>query len=307
LSEEANVMALPAGVRVTHRVVDSGVKAPLGVACVDPFPDPRRVFVVAMGYGACLDPFELQRFGVLACALEARLIVVETPGCSYLPSRLLGGERRALLRADYGPVSARMLAAALSVGQTDRQDRRLGVMGYSLGASVAAAMARVANRGITEPVALESIVLIEPVANRAWRVPQLLAGMRTEDKLIDGYLKTNDDIPGAVAPTGRTRGALLPRRRRIDLLLLSNALRAGRLVEEVLAAAAGHQDVKVVVAHGASSYLSQMHACSLMVRECREAGIAITDVVTPGHHGLWQSLPAVNDLAGDLNIALGCP
>lgn len=286
-------------------MVDSGNGEPLGVACVDPFPDPGRAFVVAMGFGACLDAFELQRFGVIAQVLQARLLVVETPGYSYTPTRLRGRERRALLRADFGPVAARMLTAALAVDRTDRGERQVGVLGYSLGASVAAAMAGVANQQVEKQVALDSIVLVEPVANRHWSGPQLLSAMRTENKLIDGYLKTNDDVPGALTPRGRIQGAPLPRQHYLDLLLLSNALRAGRLVEELRAATAGHPGLTVVVAHGASSHLSQMDACRSMVRQCGEAGIDVKDVVVPGHHGLWQSLPAVKSLADSLATALG--
>ena len=286
-------------------MVGSGKRSALGVACVDPCPDPARAFVVAMGFGACLDSFELQRFGVLARALQARLLVVETPGCSFTPTSLLRPERMALLRADYGPVATRMLTAALSVDGNSSRQQPLGVIGYSLGASIAAAMARVANTQFDREVELESLVLVEPVANRPWSGPQLLAAMRAEDKLIDDYLKTNEDIPGAVVPTERLPGAPSPRHRRLDLLLLANALRAGRLVEDVRAAAAGHEGLKVVVAHGASSRLSRLDACQRMVRQCRDAGISVEDVAVPGSHGLWQSLQAVDDLAAGITSALG--
>lgn len=303
-AEESGVMLLPTGVRVWRGVVDSGRGAPLGVACVDPVPDPERAFVVAMGYGACLDPFELQRFGVLAGVLQARLLVVGTPGYGYAPSALRGGERRALLRADFGPVAARMLTAALEADHTNRRVRPLGVLGYSLGTSVAAAMARVAQEQFADRVQVDSIVLVEPVANRSWSARQLIGAMQAEDKLIDGYLKTNEAVAGAVMPTDRIPDAPAPRQRRLDLLLLSNALRAGRIVADLRVAAAGRDQVKVVVAHGVSSHLSQLDACEQMVRECRAAGIDTQDVAVAGTHGLWQSLPAVNDLAHHLNSAL---
>jgi pimeloyl-ACP methyl ester carboxylesterase len=111
-----------------------------------------------------------------------------------------------------------MLTAALAFDPTSRGQRRLGVIGYSMGASLAAAMARVAHTHFDRKVALESVVLVEPVANRCWSGSQLLAAMRAEDKLIDGYLKTNEDIPGAVMPTNRIPGAPSPRARRVDLL-----------------------------------------------------------------------------------------
>jgi pimeloyl-ACP methyl ester carboxylesterase len=296
--------------QVTRRLVGTGSGAPLGVACVDPIPDPERAFVVAMGFGACLEPFELQRFGVLAAALQARLLVVETPGFSLTRTALLANERRALLRADFRPVAARMLAAALSLDHTRSLDhtchehRPLSVIGYSMGASLAAAMAGVAHNQSQSTVRLESVVLVEPVANQRWSVRHLLAAMRAEDKLIDGYLRTNEDIPGAVMPTDRIPGAPSPRQRRLDLLLLTNALRAGRLVDDVRAAAAGHHDLKVVVAHGASSRLSQMASCQRMVHQCRNTGISVQDVVVPGNHGLWQSLPAVDDLAQKITRTL---
>jgi len=288
-------------------VVDTDKGAPLGVACVDPFPDPERAFVVAMGFGACLEPFEVQRFGVLARVLRARLIVVETPGFSFAPTGLLARERGALLRADYGPVAARMLTAALSIDDTRHGQRPLGVIGYSMGASLVSAMARVAHNQLDRKVALETVVLVEPVAIRRWSWPRLLGALRAEDKLIDGYLRTNEDVPEAVIPTDRIPGSASPRQRRLDLLLLANALRAGRLVEDLRAAAAGHEAMKVVVAHGASSHLSQLAECQRMVGECRAAGILVEDVAVPGHHGLWQSLYAVDDLASSLTRVLSYP
>lgn len=52
-------------------------------------------FVVAQGFKAWIEPFELQRFRLLARTLRARVIIAETPGFGAAGSRLLPGASKA--------------------------------------------------------------------------------------------------------------------------------------------------------------------------------------------------------------------
>jgi hypothetical protein len=70
--------------------------------------------------------------------------------------------------------------------------------------------------------AVSSLVLVEPVAGRRWNGRQLLHAMRAENVLIDGYLRANVNVPGAVLPSDRTPGAPRPHQRRVDLLRKTN-------------------------------------------------------------------------------------
>lgn len=287
---------------VTHRVVTTA-GGPLPVTRIDPHEDPGRVFYTAMGYAACTDPFELQRFTLLADRLRARLIVVDTPGCSHLRTRLTARERLALLRSDFTPVAERMLHAARTLDTTTRTDRRVGVLGYSLGASVASRMAAVLRRAGTE---LDTIVLVEPVGHRRWTTRDLIAATRHEDTHIDRYLGENGTIPGAVAPNDRTPGASPHHLFRPDLALLANALRAGWLPRDLLPAVAG-TSTRLVVAHGTSSLLSDPHATTRLLEAARAAQVTVSDLPVPGSHGLWQSLPRVDRLGRQIAATLGDP
>ena len=287
--------------QVTRHVVRLGRGAPLQVACVDPFPNPGSVFVVAMGFGACLEPFELWRFAGVAATLSARLLVVETPGCGYTPARLLGRERVALLRGDFRPLAARMLAAAVAVDRDSGHQRAMGVLGYSMGASLAAAMAAGASGG---PQVIDAVVLVEPVANRRWSPQALVAAKRAEARLVGEYLAANQNLPGAVAPPAHTPGAALPHQDRLGMLLSGNALRGGRMSADVSVAARGRAGLPVVIARGDTSLLSEAAACAHMASDLRATGADVHEVVVNGQHGLWQSLPAAGALCELVAAAL---
>lgn len=288
-------------VSVTRRVITTA-GGPLGVARIDAQHDPDRVFYVAMGYAACIDPFELQRFTLLARRLEARLIVVETPGYSHARTRLTMNERLGLLlKSDFVPVAARMLRAAQAVDTTARTERRIGVLGYSLGASMAAAMAGMLS---TDRRGLNAIVLVEPVGHQSWTIRDLLTATRHEDTLIDHYLAENTRYPGVKAPNDRTPRAATAKAYGPDLWLLANAMRSGRLGEDVLAAATGTA-THLIVVHGISSLVSTRAASQQLVSAARARGITVTDLPVAGSHGLWQSLTQVDRLARQLATALG--
>lgn len=286
---------------VSVTVLPGGERSPgLRVALVDPEDADGRRFVVAMGYAAWLDDFELQRFRLLARELRARLVVVETPGhgTGTGASRLTAAERRALLlRADLRPVAERMLAAAVAADPA-LLDAPVGVIGYSLGSSLGTAMAQVllARTGAGVP----ALVLVEPVAGRRWRPLDLVRATRAEDRLVDVALAENVGIAGVVEPWDRRPSADPPRHDRLDLLLLANALRAGDLAEQV----ARSRAALLVVVHGAESRLSLPAAVGDVLAAARAAGTRTEELEMRGSHGLWHSLPSVRRLARFVVAAL---
>lgn len=250
---------------------------------------PRGTCVVAMGYGAWHDDFELQRFTRLADLLGVRLVVLETPGLGFEGTALTRRERAALLSGRYSRLGDRMMAAATSRTGGDA----VHLLGYSLGTSVAAAMAtsRHAPR-------ISSLVLVEPVAARTWNPLVLARSVREEDALIDDYLDETAAVPDAVAPSDRVDGAPRPARNQVDQLLLGTALSWGRLTSDLGRFAARQPSPNVLVVHGSTSVLSPPPANAALVLKLDALGCHVTGVEMEGSHGIWQSLPRV-DLLGE--------
>lgn len=296
---------LPDDVAVTTQTVNFA-DPPLGVAVLEPNQFTERTVVAAMGFAASMERFELQRYRVLAQTLAARVVVVETPGCGVAGSRMTAAERWALLRAsNFELAAARMLAAAAHVDPgvrhgLDPADGQLGFIGYSLGCSLVAAMAHVTRSRTGKGVA--SLVLVEPVAGRPWSPRALWAATRAEDTLVDAALADNAPVRGAVEPWDRrSDGAPAPHVNRLDMLLLANALRSGRLPDEVAAVGAK----QVVVVRGTDSRYRLAGAARAIGRRARAAGSRVTQLEVPGSHGLWHSLPTVEQIGRRIHDTLG--
>lgn len=250
---------------------------------------PRATCVVAMGFGAWHDAFELQRFTRLADLLDARLVVLETPGLGYEGTTLTRRERAALLSGRYSRLGTRMMAAATSVTSPGEP---VHLLGYSLGTSVAAAMA--ASRHAPR---ISSLVLVEPVAARTWNPLVLARSVSEEDAVIDDYLDETAAVADAVAPSDRVEGAPGPARNQVDQLLLGTALSWGRLTGDLSRFAARQPSPDVLVVHGSTSVLSPPPINAVLARRLGALGCRVTDVELEGGHGIWQSLPRV-DLLG---------
>lgn len=273
----------PAGTTVDSDLVDG-----LRVVTVRPASAARQAFVF-MGIRACVDPFEVQRFAVLAHTWDAAVTVVDTPGCGYGGARLTCTQRRGLLRGDFTSLARRMVR----VGQQHNPRLLEGpvhVTGYSMGASVAAAAA--ADAGLLQ---VGELVLVEPVALRNWRLTSLLRSARFEDDILEHYLADNDGVAGAVPPLS-THGQDAAPYSRLDLALLGFGVSRGELSRDLLRAAA-IQRFTVKVVHGIDSRLSRAPDNAHLIHKCHRAGVNIQDVTVEGHHALWQSLPRVKELA----------
>ncbi|MER6562755.1 hypothetical protein ABT300_34500 [Streptomyces sp. NPDC001027] len=267
-------------------------------------------FVVAQGFLAFVEPFEMQRFRLMAAVLRARLVVVETPGAGFAASRLLPEERRALLRGDFRAAARRMLRAATEITGSDGGTRGgPGVLGYSLGASFAAAMAAVSGTPETGPP-VETVVLVEPVAVQRWSAAALVAAVRRENRLIGPCLAETATVAGSVPPLEARTDAAPRTLRRTDLLLLANALRAGRLSDDL--GAAVRRPVRgtrrLVVVRGEQSDLSPRRAVHNLVTAAAEGpGIEARLLTVPGPHAFWHSLSAVGSATTNLAHELRTP
>lgn len=252
-------------------------------------PEARRQVLGFMGLRACVEPFELQRFALLATAWDAQVTVVDAPGCGYGGARLTREERRGLRRGDFTAVANRIVRTA----QNHHPPLRRGpvaVAGYSMGASLACAAA--ADPGLLR---VDTMILVEPVATRRRNPVRLIRSARSEDAVLDYYLDSNCAIPGAVRPT-EGRGEQLPHCSRLDLAYLGYALSRGRVLSDLLRANA-IQSFPIQVVHGVDSRLSRAHDVARLVAICRRSGMHMQDVPVTGRHPLWHSLPDVAALA----------
>jgi Alpha/beta hydrolase family len=258
-------------------------------------------FVVALGYRAHVEAFEMQRFQLIAAILRSRLLVVETPGFGGATSRILPRERRALLRGDFTPLARRLLSAAVDAIDGDTTVSTIGLIGYSLGASTSAALARVANSTDFGPH-VDTVVLVEPVALRPWGVRELLSASRQEDLSVQRYLNETSMIENAVQPWDRRREGLVGMRSRADMAVLANALRTPRMAGDLLGAAASAKRPlqRVFLIQGVRSALSDHRKAAELAKVLTDRGVQVRTLRTSGGHAFWHSLPRVLDVVGRL-------
>jgi hypothetical protein len=265
----------------------------LGVAIIDPAQPPQRIVLALMGFRGWLDPFERQRFTLLADRLDARIVVPETPGCSRNRTRITWAQGRALLGGRFDLTARTMLAAARPHLRV-KDDPPLHLLGYSLGASIAAAMFAAQ----TPVSSARSVTLVEPVWIREWPVGRLIVNTRTEDRRTPAYVARNARWSGAVRPSVDLPAGPRPRTHALSMLLQGNALRRGRIPADL--ARSAPSATAAVIAHGTDSLLCPPGACHDLVTQLQRDRRRVFDVPVPGGHGVWHSLDDVAGLAGRL-------
>lgn len=256
-------------------------------------------FIVAQGFQSWIETFEMQRFQLIARELGARLVVVEAPGFGVAGSRLAWAEQRALVAGDFRPLAARMLEAAHAAVPDIRVGDALSFLGYSMGASLATAMAKVA---VAHGWLPDDLVLVEPVAVRRWRWWDLLLATYREDRWISTYVGENISVAGAAVPWDQRPGVRPPTWRRLDLLLLGAALRHGGLAADLSTPPAVAR--RVIVVRGDKSAFSQ-DICSPILVQLRRLGVQASELTVPDHHAFWHSFATVSEMAGQLKALLG--
>lgn len=240
-------------------------------------PGATREVLLFMGMRAYIDPIEIRRCALLGEQWNARITVADVPGCGFGTSRLTKQDQVALRRGNFNSISRRMVRSARQVNPRIRHAPTT-LVGYSLGASLAAAAA--ADAGLLN---VEHLTLVEPVAVRRWNPLRLLRLVRVEDRAN----------PAAVEQLESGRGHAPIR---ADLARLGWALSRGMLTADLLSAS-HFQDFSVQLAHGRGSRLCTQRDTDRILRILRRNNVEAIDLSVAGRHGLWHSMPAVTALA----------
>lgn len=251
-------------------------------------PSARRQVLAFMGFLAFIEPFELQRFRLLADLWDAQITVVEFPGCGYGWAKLRTRERRRLVSGDFCAVARRMVAAAQQ-HHPGLRTAPVTVLGYSLGSSVAASAA---GHGM---LPTDCVVLVEPVSIRRWPVWRLLAAVHAENAKIAHFVARNAGRQNYVAPLD-IGGGSPANPSSFDAVLTGWAISRGRIVDDLVCARGGGE-FHVVMVRGNDSRLVSAPDFTRAATRCGAAGMMVDAVEVEGGHAFWHSLPDVEAMA----------
>lgn len=243
-----------------------------------------------MGIQACIEPFEMQRFTQLANTWHQPITVCDAPGWGHGGNRLTSMQRRQLRHGTFDAVAQAMVRAARTT-RPSLADEPVTLLGYSMGASLAAAAAAAAD------LAVDTMILIEPVGLHAWSPLKLLRNVTREDQYTDTYLRRNP--AEAVQPWDR-RGEPTPPHSWLDLAHLGWAISRGRLPSDLLRAHARRPLKHLHLVRADSSSLCTEEGIRRLTQTAAGANIATTVHTIPGHHQVWQSVPDVLALGTQL-------
>lgn len=260
------------------------------VAVVSPHSEAHRTIVALLGFKAWLDPFELQRFGLIAHETSSRIVVPENPGCGPRSVGVTPRDTWQLARGDFSPLARRSID---QVAPWLHDDQPLHLLGYSMGASVAAAV--LAADALPRPV---TTTLVEPVAASAWPVRRLLRALEEEDHATDAFLDANAGWAHAALPWDRTPDARAPVLHRLTLTASGLGVAGGRIYTDLRSAherAGGPQGL--VLVRGDKSVLCPAVNVAHLRERLADSGIDSRELNVPGRHALWHSLDAVRALA----------
>lgn len=248
----------------------------------------ERQVLAFMGYNGWLSRFEIQRFQLLADRWNARIVIPEVPGCSGFPSRVRAAEALDLVRGDFRRVALSMVESAARFGVPEV------VLGYSLGASLAAAALAAAS---PTPLPASTVLLVEPVAIRRWGVRELIDATRMEDVATAPYVESTLGWADAATPPEDDPAGPACSADRWSMLLTANALRRARLAQDLTVALQARPAARLIVAHGTTSRLCPPEAAQQFLATMRRVHPRVDDLILPGSHPLWHSLDIVNRLA----------
>ena len=123
------------------------------------------------------------RYELMAQKLGVTLVTIDSPGVSGIDKvNLTAKQRRLLSRGDSHEISSMQWKALRHV---DINLGKVGVLGYSLGAPLAASLASKAPKGTQ----VETIDLLEPVGNQPTAAPKLLWQLNSPFEIYSFILK----------------------------------------------------------------------------------------------------------------------
>lgn len=256
---------------------------------------PEHDAVAFLGFGGWCSGLELRRLMLLSEMWRARIAVPEVPGCSARPSRIPARHASAVVRGDFTPLARQMALNALA--HLGHNARPVAVVGYSLGASLAAAaLAAIDPDWLPGGVA----VLVEPVAIRRWSPIGLLYRSRREEALAGAYLQRSRSWCSSASPEADDPR---PQRHLPSMVATGVGLSAGRLLPDLLDGLRHRVDSTVIVAHGTTSRLSTPGDVHHLLQCVRQASARVADVPVAGGHAFWHALDHVRDVADRVHAA----
>lgn len=254
--------------------------------------------IVGLGFLAYPDGFELQRFRLMSDLLGWRFLVPQTHGYGPGP-RLAPRYLRALASGDFSRLA---LAAEAAVSSATEITSPI-LLGYSMGASTIAAMARIlAERGGRQRPS--RVVLVEPVAARTIPLPRLALANFQEERWVEHHLALNEALPWTVPPADRQQdpdepsasGAL------IDRAAMVRAMTCGGLRLDLVRAIRAAPGLQVDIVYGQHSRFVDTATISALDCLARTAGAHVRTIQVPGgRHAMWHALPLVADISRMLN------
>lgn len=246
-----------------------------------PVSDGRPTLVATLGaFAVAAD--EQDRYHRLAAGQRRTVLLVETPGWHPDHAPLTVPARRGLLAGDFSGVAAQQWAA---VSQLEL-DGPVSLIGYSLGASTATALAGLLTHRGRPPTHLS---LVEPVAIEAIAPLTLLRRNRWEARHSDS--SRSQPTKGWPTPLGTHQ---------LDMALLAWGLTRGGLRRGLPALTAA--GVPLTLLRGAGSRLCPPAAFADLVTGAATTGGRLRSKVYAGHnHSLWQGaqpLAGLTELIG---------
>lgn len=223
---------------------------------------------------------ELDRYRGIAAARDGRVLLVETPGWHPDHPPLTARARSCLLTGSFSGVAAQQWR---SLERLLDPDEPVSLVGYSLGSSLAAALA-IGLTGIGRRPA--HLCLVEPVAVAP--VDPITLLLRNRWEAVHGESSGSQRRKGWPTPVGRHQP---------DMALLVWALTRAGLTRDlpVLARA----EVPIALLRGGSSRLCPASAFADLVAGLAASGAPVRARVHPGHnHSLWQSGVELQGLIG---------
>lgn len=229
---------------------------------------------------------------MLAERLNSPITVVETPGFGMQPASLTATQRIGLAagRADS---LARVIAS--SVLDVSTGQRPYALLGYSLGASVAAAAAGEIARsgGARQP---RAIVLIDPPGVTRWRLHRFVRANQADARHVDAVIAANSTHSDAVLPLDR-RDELQGVTRRLDLAALVWWLSRGTLAQDLAPSRAPLELIRF-----ADSHLCPRQDASELVALRASRQLPARMVELSGTHATWHALDALDDIAAAISF-----
>jgi len=184
-----------------------------------------RTIIWPMAYLARMDAFETQRLVVVAEALNARVVGVETAGVGVSEdAKSLFLQKLDLLKGNFNSSAHAMLGAlreTIDFADGDEVEFLLFSQGVALGVAMIEDLGKKAH-GLD--LSVPKVTIIEAVNDQPWNLKKLLDAIGKEDKYTDRYLDENKRHEWLEPPSDRTEAGKIERKKLDRKQLISTLL-----------------------------------------------------------------------------------